>query len=124
MRPQKMRKATPTQNSALASMGFSRSGVDVVEGGLDALRSRSPAGQALDHGAAVLDDAGEARQDQPGHQGVEHHEGDREPEELAAEGFRLEGRKADILMSAAGRFRCGMGRLSLSHGADPQRMNM
>src|SRR5919112_4495047 len=51
MRPQKMRKATPTQNSALASMWISRSGVDVVEGGLDALRSRSPAGQALDDGA-------------------------------------------------------------------------
>src|SRR5918993_4599033 len=51
MRPQKMRKATPTQNSALASMWISRSGVDVVEGGLDALRSRSPAGQAFDDGA-------------------------------------------------------------------------
>src|ERR687893_1800898 len=58
MRTQKMTKATPTQNSALASMGISRSGVDVVEGGLDALRGRGTAGEALDDGAGRI--AGDA----------------------------------------------------------------
>src|SRR5690349_9340020 len=59
--PQKIRKATTTQNSASANsscMGVSRSGVDLVERGLDRLRSRSLAGQALDDdGRRVAGDA-------------------------------------------------------------------
>src|SRR5690349_10575470 len=50
--PQKMMKATASQNSALCNMSTSRSGLDLVESGLDLLRGRGLAGQALDDGGS------------------------------------------------------------------------
>ena len=72
---------------------------------------------ARDRLAAVLDDAGKARQNEARHENVEQDERDRQPEELASEGRSLERRKAHILWLPV-RFRGGVGRLCLGHAQE------